>query len=172
MDQSLAGTDAQWLRRSFAVAEKTVEAGDYPFGAVLVNAQGQMLLESGNTVGTTTDRLGHAELLVLLEAGRTWPLEELATFTLYSSTEPCPMCTGAVAWSLGRLVYGLSHARMYELFAATQEAPPRFIEPWNCRPLLEQLHPPMKMVGPMLEDEAAAAHWMWLERWTGGVTEV
>ena len=156
--------DERWLRYTIQLAEASVDAGDHAFGAVLVDADGTLLLESGQTVETRRERLGHAELNVLLEAGRRWTLEELAGCTLYSSTEPCPMCTGAIAWSVNRLVYGISQARMYELWPS-ELSPPRFIEPWNCRTLLERLHPPMEVIGPLLEDEAAAGHQRSLERW-------
>jgi tRNA(Arg) A34 adenosine deaminase TadA len=127
-----------------------------------VGSDGKAWLESGQTVESRAERLGHAELNVLLEAGRRWTLSELVECTLYSSSEPCPMCTGAIAWSVNRLVYGLSQARMYRLWPT--EIAPRFIEPWNCRTLLERLHPPMEVIGPMLEAEAAAAHTRDLER--------
>jgi tRNA(Arg) A34 adenosine deaminase TadA len=148
--------DEHWLRRAIRLAEASVDAGDQPFGAILVGPRGELLLESAQTVEARGERLGHAELNVLLEAGRRWPLDELATCTLYSSTEPCAMCTGAIAWSVGRLVYGISQARMYELLAP--ETRPRFIEPWRCRGLLEHLHPPMEVVGPLLEEEAVGPH--------------
>jgi tRNA(adenine34) deaminase len=154
--------DERWLRRAIRLAERSVDSGDQPFGAVLVGPSGTPWLESGQTVESRGERLGHAELNVLIEAGRRWTLAELAECTLYSSTEPCPMCTGAIAWSVHRLVYGLSQARMYELSPA--ETPPRFIEPWSCRTLLERLHPPMKVIGPMLEDAAGVAHTRAVER--------
>jgi tRNA(Arg) A34 adenosine deaminase TadA len=151
--------DERWLRRAIWLAENS---GDQPFGAVLVGPDGTAWLESGQTVESRGERLGHAELNVLLEAGQRWTLAESAACTLYSSTEPCPMCTGAIAWSVNRLTYGLSQARMYELWPA--DVRPRFSEPWSCRTLLERLHPPMEVIGPMLEDEAAVAHMRAAER--------
>ena len=153
--------DERWLRRAIELAEKSVDSGDQPFGAVLVGPDGTPWLESGQTVESRRERLGHAELNVLIEAGRRWTRAELAECTLYSSTEPCPMCTGAIAWSVNRLVYGLSQARMYELWPS--DTPPRFIEPWSCRTLLERLHVPMEVIGPMLEGDAGAAHGRWIE---------
>ena len=158
--------DERWLRRAIGLADKSVDSGDYAFGAVLISANGELLLESGQTVVSGGGRLGHAEMNVLVEAGRRWPLQELARCTLYSSTEPCPMCSGAAGWSVGRLVFGLSQATMYELFA-DPAAPPRFASPWDCRSLLSQTNPPMEIVGPMLQSDAAASHRRWLERQAG-----
>lgn len=158
--------DLRWLRHALRLAEGSVDAGDFPFGAVLVSDD-RVLLEGRETVATERERLGHAELNVLVEAGKRWPLTELSTFTLYSSTEPCPMCTGAVAWSVNRLVYGISQARMYELFPVEGESP-RFARAWDCRRLLDHLAPPMEVLGPLLEEEAAVAHRKWMARWHGG----
>jgi tRNA(adenine34) deaminase len=158
--------DLYWLRYAFLLAERSVELGDYAFGAALVVGDGDLLVESLQDVERSGDWLAHAELSLLHDAARRWTRTELATATLYSSTEPCPMCTGAVAWSVNRLVYGLSQAEMYRRFAM-EDAPPRFVEPWDCRSILEHLAPPMEVIGPLLEDEGAVAHAMWLERYRG-----
>ncbi|MGE0600168.1 MAG: nucleoside deaminase [Dehalococcoidia bacterium] len=157
--------DERWLRRAFELAEGAADEGDGPFGAVLVGPDDRKLLESNNTVDRFHERLGHAELNVLIDAGRRWSLKELAACTLYSSTEPCPMCSGATAWSVNRLVFGLSQRRMYELFAVGWEIP-RFGTPWDSRSLFDTVVPPMAVIGPLLETEAVRAHEKWLARWT------
>lgn len=160
---AVTAEDLRWLRRAFHLAEQSVEGGDYPFGAVLVSPQDGLVQEAAQMVVRGRDRLGHAELLVLLEAGRKWTKAELSTFTLYSSTEPCPMCTGAAAWCVNRLVFGISQAEMYRRFALPNEAP-RFRLAWDCRTVLNTTTPPMEVIGPLLEDEAALAHSRWLAR--------
>jgi hypothetical protein len=50
---------------------------------------------------------------------------------------------------------------MYRRFVVPGETP-RFVEPWNCRKLLEHVHPTMEIVGPLLEDEAAREHALWM----------
>jgi len=77
------------------------------------------------------------------------------------------MCTGAIEWSVNRVVFGMSQARMYELFPVEGEIP-RFLEPWSCRTLLDHLAPPMEVLGPLLGEEAAVAHRKWMERWHSG----
>ena len=152
--------DERWLRHAFTLAARAVAAGDYAFGAALVGADGAVLAEAEQTLVRTGDWLAHAELVVLREASSTWTREQLAGATLYSSTEPCPMCTGAIGWSVNRLVFGLSQAAMYRIFRDEQD-PPRFTRPWNCRTVLDHLSPPMEVVGPLLESEAAAIHRTW-----------
>ena len=155
--------DERWLRHTFALAEKAVELGDYSFGAALVGPDDNLWLESAQSVARTGKWLNHAELTLLLEAANRWGRQDIAECTLYSSTEPCPMCSGAIAWSVNRLVYGLSQARMYELYSQSGTAP-RFIEPWSCRALLAHVMPAMEVVGPLLEAEAEGVHLSWMAR--------
>ena len=160
--------DVRWLRYAFRLAEQSVAAGDYAFGAVLVSADDELLAESGERIAETGDWLAHAEVLVLRQAATRWTREQLKGATLYSSTEPCPMCTGAIGWSLNRLVYGLSQAEMYRRFP-DPAFPPRFVEPWACHTLLDHTAPPMEVVGPLLEDEGSVAHALWAGKHaTGG----
>jgi tRNA(Arg) A34 adenosine deaminase TadA len=153
--------DVRWLRHAIALSQQSVAAGDYAFGAVVVSASEALLAEARQTVVLSSDPLGHAELNALRQLFPRWTRDELAGATIYSSTEPCPMCAGAIAWSLGRLVYGLSQRSMLELYAETA---PRFGADWECRSVLAAVRPRMDVVGPMLESEAAKPHQMWLKR--------
>jgi tRNA(Arg) A34 adenosine deaminase TadA len=153
--------DASWLRHTFALAESAIVLGDQPYGAALVGADDALLLEAVNTRARTGDCTGHAETVAVAEASRRWSREFLRGCTLFSSTEPCPMCSGALAWSgVGRLVFGLSQATSYALFQ--QHSAPRFRDPVSSRVLLENVQPAIEVVGPLLEDEAAVPHERWL----------
>ena len=152
--------DAKWLRRSFELAAEALLGGDYSYGALLVDSTGGLLMEARQTRVTTGDCTGHAEMNVVREASRRWARDFLADCTLYSSTEPCPMCAGAFAWSgVGRLVFGVSQERYYREFP--DASPPRFIKPLSCRALLENVQPPVVVVGPLLEEEALLPHRRW-----------
>lgn len=149
--------DLDRLRRTFALAERALQLGDQPFAALLTDATGAVLVESLQSRATTGDTTGHAETNLCSEASRRWPRDFLVTCTIYSSHEPCPMCSGAIAWSaIGRLVYGLSHSHSYEVRGP--QPPPRFRKPFPCRHILDAVQPPIEVVGPLLEDEAAAPH--------------
>jgi tRNA(Arg) A34 adenosine deaminase TadA len=153
--------DTSWLRHTFALAESAIGLGDQPYGAALVGPDDTLLVEAVNDRARTGDCTGHAERLAVAEASRRWSRDFLRSCTLFSSTEPCPMCSGAVAWSgVGRLVFGLSQATSYELFQ--QHSAPRFRDPVSCRVLLENVQPAIEVVGPLLEDEAAVPHKRWL----------
>ena len=156
----MAWEDERWLRHTFALAERAVDEGDQAYGAALVDSAGNLLLEAANQRQRSGRCTAHAETDLVSEASQLWPRTLLSGCTLYSSTEPCPMCAGAIAWSgVGRLVYGLSQERSYAL--ARFEPPPRFIEPPSCRAILGNVQPPIEVLGPLLEDEATAVHLRW-----------
>ncbi len=158
--------DLALLRHTFALAHQARERGDQPYGAALAGSSGQLLLDASQTRVASNDCTGHAETNLVRQASQRWPLDFLAKCTLYSSTEPCLMCTGSFAWSgIGRLVFGVSQERCYREFP--DAAPPRFREPISCRALLANVQPPVVVEGPLLEDEALRPHILWRETSTG-----
>jgi tRNA(Arg) A34 adenosine deaminase TadA len=142
------------LRDAIRVAWDARNHGNHPFGAVLVDAAGQVLLRAENSVVKGKDVTGHAETnLVRLASAQIAP-EILATCTMYASTEPCAMCAGAIHWAgIGRLVYGLSEEALYGLAGSGPEA---LMLP--CRDIFAHSARPMVVIGPALEDEARAVH--------------
>jgi tRNA(adenine34) deaminase len=154
---SLDEDDARWLRVSFVLAKAAAARGDEPYGAVLVGVDGRVLLEADNTIVTAGDRTGHAEINLVRLAGRL-DAAALAAATLYASTEPCAMCAGAIYWSgIGRLVFGLSNARLYH------EVLPTLTNALLLSSAIAFAAGQRRVVvaGPLLEDEAAAivAEW-------------
>jgi tRNA(Arg) A34 adenosine deaminase TadA len=106
---SLAPADERHLATTIGLAWRSREKGNHPFGSVLVDAHGDVVLEAENTVVTGGNRMNHAELSLVRAASAQLEFDELRTTTLYASTEPCAMCSGAIYWSgIGRVVYGLS----------------------------------------------------------------
>ena len=101
--------DEHHLRRAIELATEARAAGDMPFGSLLVGPGGDVLVEDRNTVVTEDDITAHPELKTALWAARNLEPEVAARTTMYTSTEPCPMCRGAIARSgLGRVVFALS----------------------------------------------------------------
>ena len=142
-------SDMLHLRRAFVLAREARDAGNGPYGAVLVGADGSVLLEARNTVNTESDLTGHAETNLLRTAFRTFDAVALAGATLYSSAEPCPMCAGAIYWSgVGRVVFGIGIPRLSALLGEGNQAGIR------CADILTTGRP-VKVEGPLLEEEAA-----------------
>ena len=108
-------SDADYLRLAMALAAESRATGNHPFGALLVGPGGDVLLSSGNTYAR--DRgIGHAESNVVRAAALRYEPEFLEACTLFTSVEPCCMCSGASYWAgIGTVVYGLSEKRLGEL---------------------------------------------------------
>ena len=109
-DGSTVGeADLPYLRRCVELAAEAVDAGDFPFGSVLVDADGRILTEDRNRESTTGDATRHPEFELARWAATNLGPEERATATVYTSGEHCPMCAAAHGWvGLGRIVYASS----------------------------------------------------------------
>jgi tRNA(Arg) A34 adenosine deaminase TadA len=90
------------------VAKRARDAGRRPFGAVLADSEGKVLMEQGSGFASEGgDHTGHAQRLLASRAARHHSASFLAKCTLYTATEPCAMCAGAIYWAgIGRVVYG------------------------------------------------------------------
>ena len=152
----MSDIELEHLKTAISVAWHAREHGNHPFGAVLVDEKGQVLLQAENTVTTGRDVTGHAETnLVRLATGQFSP-EQLARCTLYASTEPCAMCAGAIFWSgIGRVVYALSEVDLYAIIGPS----PEHLE-LPCREVFSHSQRRIQVLGPVpaLETEARAVH--------------
>jgi tRNA(Arg) A34 adenosine deaminase TadA len=148
--------DQYFLRRSFDVALRALTRGNHPFGAILVDQNRNVLIETENGYMPAHDGTGHAERLLATQACTTLGADILKHATLYSSAEPCAMCAGAIYWAgIGRLVYGLSEHR---LRAVTGNHPENPTLDLPCREVFKAGQRATEVVGPLLEDEAEALH--------------
>ena len=144
-NQATSERDEHFLRRSFDVARRAMTHGNHPFGAMLVDAGGKVLLEAENGYMPAHDGTAHAERLLATMACTTIAPNILRDATLYSSAEPCAMCAGAI-----------SHARLRRLYYAASDPKggavdngPRFFRQPTCH------HAP-EVYGGLRESEAAA----------------
>lgn len=97
--------DRQHLRRCVELATEALEAGDEPFGSVLVAGDGQVLREDRNRANTV-DATYHPEIAVAKWAAKNMTPDARAKAVVYTSGEHCAMCSAAHAWAgLGRIVY-------------------------------------------------------------------
>ena len=145
------------VRRSIELAHEARAAGNHPFGSLLADAAGRIVVEAGNTVTSGRDATGHAETNVVRLATAEFSRDQLASMTLVTSTEPCPMCSGAIFWSgIGTVVFALGDVAFYELVEA--ELPGGDALLLHAAEVLGRASRPVTVVGPMLEDEALAPH--------------
>src|SRR5690554_808673 len=107
--------DLEHLNRCVELAGKALEAGDSPFGSVLVSKDGKVLYEDHNHIITTGDSTRHPEFNIARWAAANLTPEERAEATVYTSGEHCPMCAAAHGWvGLGRIVYASSSQQLVE----------------------------------------------------------
>ena len=150
----MTSLDETLLRRAFAVAAKAREQGDHPFGAVLADAEGNVLMEQGNGYSSEGgDRTAHAERLLASRAAKAFDADFLAKCTLYSSAEPCAMCAGAIYWAgIGKVVFGQTEKDLKRQTGDHAENPTLDLP---CHIVFEAGQRPTKVLGPLLAEEAA-----------------
>jgi tRNA(Arg) A34 adenosine deaminase TadA len=138
--------DLQHLRRAVDLAVEAADAGDGPFGSVLVDVDGVELFADRNREQTTGDPTRHPEFEIARWAASHLTPVERATATVYTSGEHCPMCAAAHAWvGLGRIVY-----------ATSSEQLTRWLAEWGATsPPVAPL--PITVVAPRVEVDGPAA---------------
>lgn len=146
----------EFMRRAIYLSEQAVKHGNRPFGALLVK-DGKILLEVENTDVTDRDVTRHAELKLVSIACQLLDAKTRSECTLYTSTEPCPMCTGAIFWSeIPRIVYGCSSQGLRSVLDD--------IVGITCGEILTRGKRQIELIGPILEEEAIKVHqafWKW-----------
>ncbi|MFD4421361.1 nucleoside deaminase [Agromyces sp. NPDC058484] len=148
-------TDLDHLRRCVELGFESRARGDHPFGSLLVTADGRTV-EALNSVVTRHDPTGHAETNLVRAAAEVLPPEVLATSTLYTSTEPCAMCAGAIYWSgIARVVYALGEDALRAI-VDEQEGVPTMQLP--CREVFAHGGRQVVVVGPTDLPEATEVH--------------
>ena len=101
--------DEPFLRRAIDLSAEALASGNPPFGSLLVGPDGAVLAEERNTSLTDSDITAHPELKLARWAAAHLDLEAAAGTTMYTSCQPCGMCSGALARSgLGKVVFALS----------------------------------------------------------------
>src|SRR5690606_13266591 len=104
---SIDAGEERYLRRAVELARLAREAGDRPYGAVLVDRDGRVLAEGRNATVSDGDPTSHAGLNAV-RAARVAP-PGLTGATMYASGEPCAMCSAAMIWAgVPRVVFGAS----------------------------------------------------------------
>lgn len=116
--------DLRHLRRCLELARQALEAGDEPFGSILVGGDGEVLGEDHNRVAGG-DRTRHPEFALARWAAANMTPEARAAATVYTSGEHCPMCAAAHGWvGLGRIVYVASSEQLAAWLAELGVPPP------------------------------------------------
>ena len=98
--------DELWMEEALRAAQRALEAGEVPVGAVVV-CGGRIVGRGYNRNLTDNDPTAHAEIVALREAGKNLGNHRLGECELFATIEPCAMCAGAMVHArIRRLVYG------------------------------------------------------------------
>ncbi|MBS2938286.1 nucleoside deaminase [Nocardioides sp. J2M5] len=145
--------DLVHLRRCVELAREALDAGDEPFGSVLVAPDGAVLREERNRTGGG-DQTRHPELDLARWAAAHVPADARPACTVYTSGEHCPMCSAGHAWvGLGRIVYAGSTAQLAEWRSGQAPGP---VAPLPIGAVAPDL--PVSGPAPELADELRELH--------------
>jgi len=150
-DPTSTEVDREFIRRTYDIAQSAVANGNHPFGALLVY-KGKNIAEFENAVVTTKDVTKHAETGLVAVVTQQFSRDILSESILYTSTECCIMCCGAIHWAgIPKLVYGVtaSHAR---------KVVGREYEGISCKEVFQRINPSVTVVGPLMEEEGLKLH--------------
>lgn len=140
--------DEKFIRRANQLAEMAKAKGEDPFGAVLVK-NNEIIYESHDGCIEYCDPTFHAEKRLISEFCRQNKVISLEGCTLYSSTEPCSMCSGAIHWAkISRLVYGVRQEILNKKSSGVKKL--------SSKDILERCGNPIEVMGPVLENECLA----------------
>ncbi len=153
-------THHHFLHKAFEVAQRSIDKGNLPFGCILIGPDHEILLEGENTVVTANDAIGHCEINLVHQLSGKFELDFLQRCTVYATTEPCPMCAGAIFWSgIGKIVYALGKESFHHI-ARTQD--PAHVLDMKAAELLQRGGRPVTILGPVMEEEAIRIYKKWL----------
>ena len=137
------------MLRCNEIAREAVSEGNTPFGALLVDPEGEILLEQGNVELTEHIATGHAETQLVEKASKKYGKDFLRRCTMVTSVEPCVMCAGAAYWAnIGRIVYGLEETSLLALTKGNDINPTLNL---SCREVFKAGQRDVEIIGPVEE---------------------
>jgi len=141
-------SDEHFLRLAIALAHQARERGAHPFGAVLV-LDGLVVHQVYDRSADVSDPTFHAELSLISEYCRAQRLMSLDGYTLYASTEPCPMCAGAIHWArLSRVVFSVSQTMLQALSGGSPKP--------SAASIVNSARWQIEVAGPLIPEEGLA----------------
>jgi len=151
-------THLDYLKRANEIAKQARANGNTPFGAILVDAKGNIIMEQGNAEHDLHDATAHAERMLASRASAAFDRDTLWGSTLYTTCEPCPMCTGAIYWAnIGRIVFGITETKLLQLTGSDEKNPTFSM---GADKVIDAGQKKIELIGPFaeIEDEIEEAH--------------
>jgi tRNA(Arg) A34 adenosine deaminase TadA len=152
-DPACTPEDKIFMEEAFQAARKAVANGSRPFGAVLVK-DGKVIAQFSNCEATTGDVTKHAETGLISAFSPKIDRATFAASTLYTSSEPCTMCCGAIRFAgIGRVVYGVTETQFLKVIGV-----PIGEHPLESKEVFARTAPQVKVLGPLMEAEGLLTH--------------
>jgi len=150
----------KWMREAIYVSINAIQNGNHPFGAIFVDPKQQKVIASAeNTVATEKDCTGHAETNLVRILSKNLTFKQISEGILYTSTEPCAMCSGAIFWcGVKKVVFGLRATEMYKLVGEEIGEENAQLLKISCNEVLLKGNHATEIIGPILEEEAKIPH--------------
>lgn len=115
--------DEEFIRITIRLAKFAKSKGDFPFGAILVK-NNKIVAKTYDKSYSSFDPTRHAEIELISKFCKKRKLLSLEGYTLYSSTEPCNMCAGAIHWAkISRIVYSVPQKKLNEMSGVKPKIP-------------------------------------------------
>jgi tRNA(Arg) A34 adenosine deaminase TadA len=150
-DPTATEVDRKYIHRTYEIAKSAMANGNHPFGALLV-CGGEIIAEFENAVVTSRDVTKHAETGLVSLSSQKFDREILSQSTLYTSTEPCVMCCGAIHWlSIARMAYGTSSTQLVKILGGNDEG-------ISSKEIFARINPKLEITGPIMEAEGIEIH--------------
>src|SRR5262249_9651168 len=146
-------SEEEYMRLAIRKTQEGIGAGQSPFGAIIVRG-GEVVAVTHNTVWRDCDPTAHAEVNCIRKAASTLKTIFFNGCTIYSTTEPCPMCLAAIHWAkIDRVVFGASIA---------DAAAAGFCELYvDAKKLAETGRSPLRVESGLLREECTALFEQW-----------
>eukprot|EP00029_Vermamoeba_vermiformis_P011785 TRINITY_DN6585_c0_g1_i1.p1 TRINITY_DN6585_c0_g1~~TRINITY_DN6585_c0_g1_i1.p1 ORF type:complete len:197 (+),score=1.60 TRINITY_DN6585_c0_g1_i1:25-615(+) len=152
MEAELNKSDIDCIKGAIELATSAVKNNNYPFGALLANQHGEIMVMAKNTAKEINDCTRHSCLNLVSKASQKISQRQLNEATLYSSTEPCVMCAGAIMLAgIRRVVFACSAKEFHKVAHRT---PPLMTFAEIC----DKSGYKIEIIGPVFEEEAVAIH--------------
>lgn len=132
--------DVSYLKKAHSIGLEAMKAGKHPFGAILVAPDGTHILDTQGNI----DTVNHAESTLARRAAASFQSDFLWKCSLYTSVEPCCMCSGTMYWAnIGRIVYGLSEEALQKITGNNPENPTMSLP---CKAVIDCGQKPVEIV--------------------------
>jgi len=145
----------KYMKMAIEEAKTSVSSGQYAIAAVIVDENGEILSVDHTTIHSTNDATAHAEVNAIRSASAKLKNRYLLGCWLYTTLEPCPMCTGATIWAMVEgIVFGASKEDAQEFAKKLQSE----VFTWrqidiSSKDVIEKGEPKVKLVEKFMNDE-------------------